>query len=137
MGAKTENLKRFRQRVAALLPKAAKDEMLKANNKSADDFVQTLERILPVGDERRGHLKTTLRKRQGDAEFGGLGVIVSLGDEAHPYPFHLEGGHKAPDGSHVPPKPAWNPAKRLVAKRHKGRAARALRKAVQIASGGG
>lgn len=130
-GTKVENLKIWRQRMIGVLPKAARDELREANEKSADQFMETIRRILPVGEPERGHLLATLSKRAGDPEFGGLGVIVSLGDAAHPYPLHLEAGHKAADGSHVPPKPFWNPAKRLVSKTHRGRAQRALTKAVK------
>jgi hypothetical protein len=134
--SRTEGIKKFVQQVASRLPAAAKAQLKAANEKSADEFVSTLERILPVGDERRGHIRDTLKKRDGDPEFGGVGVLVSLGDAAHPYPLHLEAGHKAADGSHVPGKPAWNPAKRIVAKKHKARIARAANKAIKIATGG-
>jgi hypothetical protein len=133
---RTEGLQRFRQKVIQKFPDAARQVMADANNKTADDFMATIRRIIPEGDADAPELIATLEKRQGDPEYGGLGVVVSIGGPDAPYPLHLEGGHKARDGSHVPPKPFWNPAKRLAAKRHKGRAARALRKAVQITTGG-
>lgn len=136
-GAKTENLKRWRQKVIAAFPKAAREAMMEANDKSADEFVDTVRRLAPVGDPERGHITDSLVKRQGDPSFGGVGVLVSIGDAAHPYPLHLEAGHKAADGSHVPPDPFWNPAKRLVTKTHTGRAQRALSKAVKSVTGGG
>lgn len=135
--ARTQGLQAFRQRVISRLPKAARDTIQEANEKSADDMVGTIRRIIPKGDDRAPELLSTLEKRPGDAEFGGLGVIVTIGGPNAPYPLHLEAGHKAPDGSHVPPKPFWNPAKQLVSKRHKGRARRALSKAIKITAGAG
>jgi hypothetical protein len=133
---KTENLQRWRQKVLERFPDAAREQMRQANDKSADEFMATIRRIIPEGDADAPELISTLEKRAGDAGFGGLGVVVSIGGPAAPYPLHLEAGHKARDGSHVPAKPFWNPAKRVTTKRHKGRAARALRKAVQITTGG-
>jgi hypothetical protein len=138
MATRTEGLQAFRRKVLERLPAAAKEEMRRANDKSADDMVATVRRVLSgLGDDKAPELDSTLEKRPGDAEFGGLGVIVTIGGPNAPYPLHLEAGHKAPDGSHVPPKPFWNPAKRLVSKRHRGRARRALSKAVKITAGAG
>lgn len=130
--AKVEGLERLRQRVLSRLPAAAKAEIRKANERTAADFMKTVQRIIPKGDPERGHIVDTLRSEPVAAS---TGVAVTIGDAAHPYPLHLEAGHKAPDGSHVPGKPAWNPAKRLARKRHKGRAARALRAAIKITAG--
>jgi hypothetical protein len=137
MASRVEGLQRLRQKVLDRFPKAARDVMREANEKSATEFESTVRRIAPKGDDLAPELLETLEKRPGDVEFGGLGVLVTIGGPQAPYPLHLEAGHKARDGSHVPPKPFWNPAKRVVSKRHKGRAARALRKAIQIATTGG
>jgi hypothetical protein len=133
MASRVENLARFRTRVLSRFPKAAQDEMKKANRKSAEEFAATVRRIIPKGDALAPELDQTLEIRDGDQ----TGVIVSIGGPQAPYPLHLEAGHKAPDGSHVPAKPFWNPAKRLASKKHKGRASRALRKAIQITTTGG
>jgi hypothetical protein len=134
---RTEGLKAYRAKLLNRLPDAAKAEMQRANERTADDFLATVKRIIPRGDPKDGNLADTLEKRAGDPEFGGLGVAVSVGGPGHPYPLSLEAGHKAPDGSHVPGKPFWNPAKRLAAKRHKGRASRAQSKAIKSVIGGG
>lgn len=137
MASRTEGLQRFRQKALSRFPKAAQDAMREANDKTADEFMATVRQILPEGDDKAPELVSTLEKRPGDAEFGGLGVVVTIGGPKAPYPLHLEAGHKAADGSHVPAKPYWNPAKQRAAKKHKGRAARALRKAIQITTTGG
>lgn len=130
--ARTEGLAKLRATLLARLPSEARAEMRKANEKSADDFMQTIRKIIPEGDAEAPELIDTLAKQNVDE----VAVEVSIGGPSAPYPLHLEAGHKARDGSHVPPKPFWNPAKRVVSKRHKGRAARALRKAIQTAAGG-
>lgn len=136
--AKVEGLQRFRQKVLDRFPKAAKDEMRGANQKSAEEFAATVQRSLSgLGDELAPELVSTLQVRHGDPDFGGLGVLVTIGGPEAPYPLHLEAGHKARDGSHVPAKPYWNPAKRTLSKRHKNRGARALRKAIQLTTTGG
>lgn len=135
MATRTENLEAWRQKVLSRFPAEARKAMREANEKTADEFMATVRRIIPEGDNEQPELIDTLEKRDGDSAFGGLGVIVSIGGPQAPYPMHLEGGHKAPDGSHVPPKPFWNPAKQRAAKRHKGRAARALRKAINSMTG--
>jgi hypothetical protein len=134
--ARTQGLQAFRRKVLERLPQAAKDAMREANEKSADDMIAMVKRSLSgLGDEKAPELDSTLEKRPAAAD--GLGVEVTIGGPNAPYPLHLEAGHKAPDGSHVPPKPFWNPAKQLVSKRHKGRARRALSKAIKITAGAG
>ena len=137
VSARVQGLQRFRQRIAQALPDSVKREVVKANDKSADEFMNTVRRIIPQGDDEAPELISTLTKRQGDPEYGGLGVIVSIGGPEAPYPLHLEAGHKAPDGSHVPPKPFWNPAKRVSAKRTNNRAKRAASKAIKALANGG
>lgn len=137
MASRVEGLQRLRQKVLQRFPAEARKAMKDANEKSAQEFAATVRRIIPKGDELAPELDQTLEVRDGDAAFGGLGVLVSIGGPLAPYPLHLEAGHKAPDGSHVPAKPFWNPAKRIVAKKHKGRASRALRKAIQATTTGG
>lgn len=137
MASRVEGLQQFRQRALQRFPAEAREAMKDANQKSADEFAATVRRILPKGDTLAPELASTLEVRDGDAAFGGLGVVVTIGGPEAPYPLHLEAGHKARDGSPVPGKPFWNPAKRLVSKKHKGRAARALRKAIQITTNGG
>lgn len=135
MATRVEGLERLRKRVLDRLPAELKAEIKKANDKSADEFMGTIRRIIPKGDPKDGNLVDTLTKFEPrDSE---TGVGVSIGGADQPHPMHLEGGHRAPDGSHVPAKPFWNPAKRVLAKRIKGRATRAANKAVKAIAGGG
>lgn len=131
---RTEGLEAFRNAALQRLPKGGKEELIKACEKSADEFIDLVGRIIPRDPTHETHLADTLTK---EPLRSGAGFAVSIGDEAHPYPLHLEGGHLAPDGSHVPPVPFWNAARHKVAKRHKGRASRAIGKVIKIAFGGG
>lgn len=130
---RTEGLTAYRNTLLKRFPQAAREEMRKANHKSADDFADLLGRVIVKGDPARGHLADTIRKD----ESGGsdIAAAVSIGDAAHPYPLHLELGHRAADGSQVAGKPAIIPARRIVAKRHKGRVSRALSKAIKSITG--
>ncbi len=119
-----DNLKKKLKR----LPPKAKRYIARANEDNADEFAGLLERTIPRGDEAGGHLADTLRKSRGRTE---TAVRVSVGDEQHPYPLHLEAGHKTPGGGHVAGKPFWWPAKRRLKKKLASRATRALTKAVK------
>lgn len=132
MATKVEGLQRFRAKVLQRFPQAAHTEIKAANQKNADEFARTVKRSLSgLGDEKAPELESTIEVRDGDAGYGGLGVLVSIGGPEAPYPMHLEGGHRTSSGTHVPAKPFWNPAKRAMAKKAKSRAGRALNKAVK------
>lgn len=114
---RTEGLERLKARIAGL-PAAAKAKMRLANEDSARFMWGSVRIALKRGDPKGGHLEDTVRVEKGQTE---TGYLTKVGDAAHPYPLHLEGGHKAPDGSHVPPNPFWNPARKRALKRHKSK----------------
>ena len=124
-----ENLRKKLTRMAG--PESV-DAMLKANLKNADEFERMVRMAIPKGDAERGHLVDTLKQQQT----GPARVAVSIGGPEAPYPLHLEVGHKARDGSHVPGKPAWFPAKQVVKKRAHNRTVRAERAAIKKIAGG-
>jgi hypothetical protein len=129
-----EGLERLRAKVLQRLPAKAKALLTAANDKSADEFLETVRRIIPHGDGADGHLVDTLEKIPAkDSE---TGVAVTIGGPDQPHPLHLEGGHRAADGSHVPAKPFWNPAKAVLRKRARNRAGRAMNAAVKSITGG-
>lgn len=130
MTTRIDGLDRLRARVLVRLPKALKEDLKAANEKSADEFMGLVRKVIPKGDPTNGNLVDTLRTIDEPGSETGVRVIIGgMGEQIHP--MHLEGGHRAPDGSHVPGKPYWNPAKRVLAKRIKGRATRAANKAVK------
>jgi len=124
---KVEGLERLKARVSAL-PEKAKAELRVANERNATEFEAMVRSIIPTGDPANGHLKDSLVKGPGITE---TGVVVTIGGPQAPYPLHLEAGHRNADGTHTPAVPFWNPAKRVLRKKQKGRATRAMNKAVK------
>ena len=127
---RVEGLERLKRRLADL-SEAGRAEILKANQRNADEFADTVRKIIPKGNPEDGNLVDTLEVKPGETE---TGVLVTIGGPDQPHPLHLEAGHRNPDGSHTPAKPYWNPAKRVLKKRARGRASRALNKAIKDVS---
>lgn len=134
VAAKTEGMAALRKRILETLPKATKDKMREANEKNATEFRDLVARTVPHGHPESPNLGQTLT--MGPATRSEIGVAVSIGGPEAPYPLHLEAGHRTKQGKHVPGKPFWNPAKQVLKKRAKGRAARALTAAVKITAAG-
>ena len=104
--------------------------MKAANKKSADEFMALVKLAVPRDPEaKNGQLVDTVR----EDDTGPVRVEVSIGDAAHPYPAHLEFGHRSRGGTHVPAKPYWYPAKRVLKKRAHNRILRAERTAIKAA----
>lgn len=125
--SRTEGMDAYRRRMLSLIPERLQANIRDANDKNAEEFMGLVRRIIPKGEPADGNLVETLEKRAGE----GTSVIVTIGGPEAPHPLHLEAGHKNPDGSHTPPKPYWNPAKRVLRKKARGRSARALNKAIK------
>jgi hypothetical protein len=124
---RVEGLERLKRRLADL-SEGGRAEILKANQRNAEEFADTVRQIIPKGEPADGNLVDTLEVKAGETE---TGVLVTIGGPDQPHPLHLEAGHRNADGSHTPPKPYWNPAKRVLRKRARGRAGRALSKAIK------
>jgi hypothetical protein len=129
---KAANFERFRRRVLDLMGPDAEAILLKANTISAKEFAATVRQTVPIGDPDRGHLVSTLKSQV----ISSTGVSVSIGGEGFPYPAHLELGHRARDGTHVPGKAFWFPSKRVTKKRASARIRRAQRQIVKAATSG-
>jgi hypothetical protein len=132
--ASVEGIESLTAKLKALYGSQHTGALLKANQKSAKDFQALVRATAPVDPEsRHGHLVDTLAQTE-DAR----SVSVSIGNETHRYPFHLEVGHRARDGSHVPGKAFWFPAIRVLKKRRLGQIVRAENATVKaiIASAG-
>lgn len=130
-------LKRLQDRTQRL-PELAREQMRRANERNATEFRDKVASIVPhSGDEKGGDLRSTLEMGRADRADNETGYFVSIGGPEAPYPMHLEAGHMAPGGKKVEAKPFWNPAKQVLKKRARGRAARALNKVVKDATAGG
>lgn len=120
---RVEGLARLKAHIARLTPEARK-EMADLNADTARRFANAVRVDLPRGDPAHGHLEDTLHWRKGETD---TGYLVSVGGPGQPYPLHLEVGHKAPDGSHVPPTPFWYANRRAAVKKHKAARRKLLR----------
>jgi hypothetical protein len=104
--------------------------LLAANLKNASEFTALVRSAVPQDPKSRGgHLAATIAQ----TSVGRVGVQVSIGDSTHPYPAHLEFGHRSRGGEHVPAKSFWYPAKRVLKKRAHTRILRAQRAAIKAA----
>lgn len=130
---KVEGLERLRAKVLERLPAEAKRAIAEANQKNAHDMAALVLRTIPRGNPADGALADSVgvvEGAQGDGAY-----LTTIGSAKTPYVLHLEAGHRNADGTHTPGKPFWNPSKRVVKKRARGRAARALTKAVKAVTG--
>ncbi|MFN3585191.1 HK97 gp10 family phage protein [Phenylobacterium sp.] len=151
--AKMVNLDRVLARIRALPPaltEALEDQL----DTEARDLAAAVKRAAPVGET--GKLRDSVRVEQGDHP---LSQAVVVGDtpetrkkirkgvrdadfEAarltggnkgeYDYPFGVEFGHRAPDGTHVPAQPFLFPTyrarKKAMRRRLKARARKVIRK---------
>lgn len=131
ISAKVQGLERLRNKVLQRLPTEARAKLDAANSRNADEFLARVAIVVTKGDPKDGNLVDTLKKEKSDRSE--TGYAVSIGGPDQPHPMHLEGGHRAPDGSHVPGKPYWNPTKRVMKKRARARNARAASAAIKAA----
>jgi hypothetical protein len=133
VSAKVLGLDSLRDKMLRLAGPEGKAQLKAANEKSAKEFMNLVRIACPRDDDAGGHLIDTLTQE----ERGEVGVTVSIGREGGEfgYPLHLEAGHKAKNGKHVPPKPFWFPSLRVLRRRSAGRGQRAIRVVVKAIAG--
>jgi hypothetical protein len=127
ISAKVEGLERLKKKMLALAGPQNEAVMRAANQKNADEFEALVRSIIPRGDPEDGNLVTTLHQTHPSP----LATAVGIGSDALPYVYHLETGYTAKDGTHVPGKPFWFPARRVVRKRAHSRIVRAERAVIK------
>jgi hypothetical protein len=122
-------------KLMAFIGPAAQDRIKQINEKSAKEFVQLVRVAIPENPHPKGpRLADSITTEPAEP----LGVKVSIGGPgATPYPAHLEWGHTMPNGKHVPGRPFWYPAQRVLKKRRWGQIKRAQAAAVRAAVGTG
>lgn len=104
----------------------------------AEEMAAQMRRIAPVdpdpgdGQHVRDHIHVE-EGRLGDVSY----VVYSDAKDAkgRPKASRVELGHKAPDGTHVPPQPSFYPVVRTSQKRVKRRITAAMRKAIRKEAG--
>jgi hypothetical protein len=125
MSARTEGLDKLRRKLVSQLPEGMRKNIRDANLKNAQEFKAKVLAIIP---EDHGDLAASLTSE----DVGDIGVKVSIGGPTAPYPLHLEAGHiDARTGEHVPAKPYWFPAKRVLRRRFTNRISRGVTKAIK------
>jgi hypothetical protein len=112
---RVEGFERLKAKISRL-PAAAKKRMSDANHDAARRQVNAARIRIDRGPHEHGHLEETLKVVEGQTE---TGWYATVGGGEQDYPLSLEGGHKAPDGTHVPPNPFWYPSRRDALARHK------------------
>lgn len=126
------NLERWKARIAAI-PQAAKEAAEKALHAEADEMVAAMKRAAPVDEEETpGRFRDAIRWEPNPRRDLSVTIVADPKDEkGHGYAPHVEFGHKAPDGSHVPARPTFFPTYRARKKGAKRRMNAATRKAVK------
>lgn len=119
MARNSDQLARLNRRMKAI-PKAARDAVKPALDKSADELIGQIERLAPVDD---GDLRDSAEARPGEHE---LKRVVTVGDDVAFYARWVEFGT-----AQNAPQPYFFPAYRLLKKRLSNRIKRAIGKAVR------
>lgn len=95
--------------------------------KSADQLAGRVKRAVPLGDPRGGHIRSSVVViKQDTADYK-----VTIGGDGQPYAAALEFGHKAPDGTRVPPQKVFFPSVTRTNKTHRARIIRNFKKIVR------
>jgi hypothetical protein len=127
------NLDKWNARLRKI-PQAAKDAVEAALHTEADDLVAAMKRAAPVDEkETPGRFRDSIRwePNAAGAELKVTVIADPKDEDGHGYAPHLEHGHKARDGSHVPAQPSFFPTYRARKKGMKRRIGAAGRKAVR------
>ncbi len=116
------------------LSDAARETLRGALDKSADELVDGIKAIVPVGhglEQHPGELRDSVHKEDGR---NALSVYVTEDAKAADGEFygpHVEFGHKTADGAHVPAYPHFFPEVRVSKRKMKSRISRAMTQAIR------
>jgi len=116
----------------AQLPPAVTAELNRVLEQQAQKLAAHMRAIAPRDDE--GKLVASIRvEKRRDLAYA---VIVDAPDDrGHPFPAHVEYGHRTVSGAHVSAKPFFWPTLRLYRKRLNSAIKRAARKGMKITNG--
>lgn len=113
------------------LPAKMHDAAEAANVKHAREFERTVRRNMPRSDEGP-HIADTIELTKGDPK--AAEYVVSIGNDQLPYGAALEFGHNL-NGTWIEGAHVWQPAKKLIVRKHRKALVRALRKLIRQAVG--
>lgn len=131
---------RNKDRLAAKLKRlapAAQAELAKVNITSADEMVASAQGLVPV---KTGTLRNSIRSEPAETETGAVRVLAggpsttkevrSGSGRPYDYALGIEFGN-----SHTPRQPFFFTSFRLLRRRHRARASRALNKSIKAVAG--
>lgn len=137
---------RNRDRVLAALkrvPAVIKAAVQEQGDKEVQGLAEAVQRAAPVGSALEAHpgdLKASIRgERDPRQELKWRVVIDPKDEQGKPYAAHVEFGHRARNGEHVPPVPFAFPTKRAMApgiRRRMSKAGRQAAKKYALTAGG-
>jgi len=131
--AKILNRQKHKARLAKI-PKAVKDAVAGQLIEEVDGFVAAAKRAAPVDytSDNPGEFRDSIRAFPNPKKGLSYHVIVDAKDkDGKPIAAHIEQGHRAVDGTHVPAQPSFFPTYRARRKGMKRRIAAKGRKAIK------
>jgi HK97 gp10 family phage protein len=123
--ANVQGLDRLKAKLAAM-PEVAKQEIMSALDKGADELVAMQKRLVPVDD---GDLRDSIEKTEGRHE---LAITVQAGGPEAIHARWVEFGT-----SKTSAKPFFYPSYRAIRRRIRSRVTRATKKAAEKVAAGG
>lgn len=121
------------QEMFASVPDAIVEQLKPALEDSAGIMVDLVKSIAPVSDlsPDPGSLRDSVRSEPGSHDLAVVVIEDGADENGKAIAAHVEQGHKAKDGTKVEAVPHFWPAYRVTKKRMRGKASRALTKAVK------
>ena len=127
-GSTWKGLAQFKASIRAMNP-AVRSAVRDTLDRQTTATVARMKAVAPVGDDRNGHIKDTIRKEPGRS---GLSVDIVAGDQDRDYAAALEFGHMK-GSTEVPAQPFFFTTVRVQRKKFRNAMLRAFRKATREA----
>ncbi len=134
LDVKFKNLEKIQRRLARI-PAAAQAAIQRQLDTEANELVAAMKRAAPydaVTQDSDQHLRDSIHAYPTPGRVMSYRIIADAKDEKGNFigP-HIEFGHKAKDGSHVPPRPSFFPTYRARKKGMQRRLSKAGRDAIR------
>jgi hypothetical protein len=127
-------VQRLMRKIAAI-PPAVVQVAKPGVERAGDRLVKRIKSIAPVSEleANPGELRDSVRREAGDHDLAVVVIEDARDEKGRFIPKHVEHGHKAPDGSHVPAVPHFWPSYRVERKAMRSQVGRAMTKAAKRA----
>jgi hypothetical protein len=122
-------------RKIATVPPAVVQAAKPGVQRAGDRLVKRIRSIAPVSDleSTPGELRDSVRREAGDHDLAVTVIEDAVDAKGRYIPKHVEHGHRAADGSQVPPVPHFWPSYRVERKAMRSQVGRAMTKAAKKA----